>query len=185
MPRLKLSPGSPAPDFDLPGVSGANTSLASLRRARLKVVVFSCNHCPYAQAYEERLVALQRDYQPKGVALVAINPNNEQTHPADSLAKMKERAAARGFNFPYLRDATQRAAIAFGAEFTPEVFVLDDRNVVRYVGGIDDNWEKPGAVRRHFLREALDALLAGQEPVAAVTTAVGCTIKWLPGNSPK
>lgn len=167
-----------APDFSLPGVDGRIRSLADYADRPVLVVFFSCNHCPYVQAYESRLMEIQRDFAPRGVQLVAINSNDDVTHPADSFERMVERARERGFNFDYLRDATQGVARAYAAQRTPEVFVFDAARRLRYHGGIDDSWDNPRAVTRTPLRDAVTALLEGREPTPVSTPAVGCTIKW-------
>jgi len=178
MPSLTI--GSEAPDFDLPGTDGQSHSLASYGDSPVLALVWSCNHCPYVQAYEDRLIALQRDLSARGVRLVAINSNSAVTHPADSFDRMAERAEAKGFNFDYLHDESQSVAHAHGAQRTPEVFVFDGDRRLRYHGGIDDSWDDPKAVTKTPLRDALDALLAGEEPSPTSTPAVGCTIKWHP-----
>ncbi len=170
--------GSPAPEINLPGIDGTTWSLRSCRSAKAVVLNFTCNHCPYAQAYEDRFMDLVRQFSPAGVAFAAINPNDDNRYPEDSFAKMKERAAARGFNFPYLRDATQAAARAYGAVCTPHLFVIAD-GVIVYEGRIDDSWKDPSAARHHDLRDALDALLAGRAIPAPRTNPMGCSIKWL------
>lgn len=175
---MSLSIGSSAPDFLLPGVDGETRSLASFADKPALVVIFSCNHCPYVVAYEERMIALQRDYADQGVQLVAINPNNEKTHPADSFDKMVERSKERNFNFPYLRDESQEVARAYGARFTPELFVFDKDRKLAYHGRIDDDHEDPNAVSRHDAREALDEILAGKPVSVTDTTPIGCTVKW-------
>ena len=142
------------------------------------MVVVSCNHCPTVVAYEDRMVQIQRDYAGKGVGLVAINPNDDKKYPEDSYQEMVKRARAKGFNFPYLRDEAQEVARSYGAQRTPEVYVLDSERRLRYHGRIDDNVNDAKSVKSHDLRKALDALLAGKEVPVAETTAVGCTIKW-------
>jgi len=142
------------------------------------LVVVSCNHCPTVVAYEDRMVQIQRDYAGKGVGLVAINPNDDKKYPEDSYQEMVKRARAKGFNFPYLRDEAQEVARSYGAQRTPEVYVLDSERRLRYHGRIDDNVNDAKSVKSHDLRKALDALLAGKEVPVAETTAVGCTIKW-------
>ncbi len=170
--------GTPAPAFSLPGVDGKTYSLDSFEDAELLVVVFTCNHCPYAKACEDRLIAIQRDYQDRGVQLVAINPNDDEKYPDDSFAKMKERAASKGFNFPYLRDETQEVARAYDAACTPDIFVFDrDRKLV-YNGRIDDNWQEPEKVTRRDLREVLDATLEGRTVDFEHVPSMGCSIKW-------
>ncbi|MCG3172901.1 MAG: Thiol-disulfide oxidoreductase ResA [Myxococcota bacterium] len=173
-----LIPGAEAPPFDLPGVDGARYSLDSFAGAPVLVVIFSCNHCPYVKAYEERMVQIQADYQDKGVRLIAINANDDSRYPEDSFDNMKRRAKERGFNFPYVHDASQETAHAYGARFTPEVFVFDRKRKLVYHGRIDDSTYEPGSVKSPDLRNALDAVLAGHAPGVRQTTPVGCTIKW-------
>jgi peroxiredoxin len=156
------------------GIDDKEHGLADYQGAKLVVVVFTCNHCPVAVAYEDRLVALQKDYQAKGVQLVAVNVN---TIADDRLDKMKERAAKKGFNFPYLYDATQKIGRDYGATVTPHVFVLDKDRKIAYVGAVDDNME-PDKVKSPHLRNALDALLAGKRPPQEVTKQFGCGIKY-------
>jgi peroxiredoxin len=176
--KMAIPVGAKAPDFDLPGVDGRNHSLGNFADKRAIVVVFSCNHCPYVVANEDRMVRLQADYADTGVQLVAINPNDEINYPADSFPAMQARAAEKGFNFPYLRDETQDVARAYGASVTPEVFLIDPAGFVVYHGRIDDNVMAPASVMRHDLREALDELLAGQDITVPDTEPVGCTVKW-------
>ncbi|NQU09282.1 thioredoxin family protein [bacterium] len=174
----KLEIGQRAPDFSLPGVDGREYLLSSFTGAKVLVVVFSCNHCPYVQAYEDRLMELQRTVADQGVQLVAINANDGNAYPEDNFDNMIRRAHQRGFNFPYLRDETQRVARAFGAAYTPEAFVLNGRSQLRYVGRIDDNWQHPDKVRSHDLRDAVAAVLHRKPVTNPVTHAIGCTIKW-------
>ena len=186
-PIQPLAPGSPAPDFKLPGVDGKTYTLKDFARAKLLVVVFTCNHCPTARAYEERLKQLVRDYKDKGVALVAISPNEPKalrldelgyTDLSDSLEEMKLRAKHRQFNFPYLYEGDQTGiSRAYGPTATPHAFVFDAARKLRYVGRIDDNERQP-LVKTHDLRNALDALLAGRDVPVAQTRAFGCSIKW-------
>jgi peroxiredoxin len=171
----ELKVGAAAPDFkNLVGVDGQKHSLADYKDAKLVVVAFICNHCPVAQAYEDRLIALQKQYEPKGVQFVAVNVNNI---PADRLDEMKKRAKDKGFNFPYLYDSTQKIGHDFGAAVTPHVFVLDKDRKVAYVGAVDDNMQADKA-KKHYLDDALEALLAGKEPPKAQTKAFGCGIKY-------
>jgi len=174
----KLEIGQHAPDFSLPGVDGKDCALSSLKDKKVVVVVFTCNHCPYAQAYEDRLIAIQRDYAAKGVQLVGINANDSAGYPEDGFDNMVKRSKKKQFNFPYLRDESQRVARAYGAEYTPEVFVLNSKQEVRYIGRVDDNWQHPDKVRSHDLRAAIDAVLAHKKVANPVTHAIGCTIKW-------
>lgn len=175
-PPLRL--GETAPDFSLPAVEGRTYGLSDFSDQSVLVVLFSCNHCPYVQAYEERLMAVQRDYADRDVQLVAINSNEDTHHPEDSFENMVKRAKAQGYNFPYLRDASQAIAQAYGATHTPQIFVFDRDRRLRYTGKIDNNWQNPQAVTRRYLREALDALLREAEPAEPTTHAIGCTIKW-------
>jgi peroxiredoxin len=170
--------GTPAPPFSLPATDGNTYSLDSLRDAALLVVIFTCNHCPYAKACEDRLVAIQRDYLGRGVRLVAINPNDDVAYPEDSFENMVARARDRGFNFPYLRDGTQQVARAYNAVCTPDVYVFDRERRLRYNGRVDDNWQEPAKVGRHDLRLALDALLQGRAIPFDPVPSMGCSIKW-------
>ena len=186
-PGLKTLPiGAAAPDFKLPGVDGRDYSLKDFADARLLVILFTCNHCPTAQAYEDRIIRLHADYKDKGVALVAISPNDPRavrldelgyTDLSDSLEEMKLRAKHRQFPFPYLYDGeTQKTSLAYGVLATPQVFVFDRERKLRYVGRIDDSDVKE--VQSHDTRDALGALLAGK-PVPVETTRVfGCSTKW-------
>ena len=171
--------GSIAPSFkNLPGVDSKSYSLGDFASSKILVVVFSCNHCPYVQAYEERMIALERDYGPRGVHLVAINSNDTKNYPEDNFAEMMKRAEVKGFNFSYLRDEDQSVAEAFGATHTPEFFVLDGERRIRYHGKMDDNYQKPSEVKRKYVQEAVDALLSGISVAEPETYSIGCTIKW-------
>ena len=167
-----------AADFSLKGVDGKRYSLKDFAGAKALVVVFSCNHCPYVQAYEDRMIAIQKDYQDQGVRLVAINSNDADNYPEDDFNSMVARAKVKRFNFPYLWDESQQVARAYGATHTPHLFVFDREGKLAYTGKIDDNWEQPSQVKRQFLREALDDLISGKKPRVAETHAIGCTIKW-------
>ncbi len=173
--RLKLE--ARAPDFSLPGVDGKTYSLASFS-SKILVVVFTCNHCPYVVAWEDRLIAIQREYGPRGVGLVGINANETKNYPEDSFDKMVIRAREKGFNFPYLRDEDQSTARAYDAACTPEIFVFDAERKLRYHGRVDDNYQDPKGVTSHDLRNALDDLLAKREVRTPLTHAMGCSIKW-------
>lgn len=175
---MALSIGSRAPGFNLPGVDGRNHSLEEFKDRKAVVVVFSCNHCPYVKAYEDRIIAMQRAYADRGVAFVAISANDPVKYPDDSFENMVKRAKEKGYNFPYLYDATQEVARAYGAERTPEFFVLDSQGILRYHGRLDDNVEEPEKVKEHYLRDALNAVLAGEPVPTPETAPVGCTIKW-------
>jgi peroxiredoxin len=178
MKMARLSIGDGSIPFELPGVDDKTHSLQDYDDKHVVVVIFSCNHCPYVRAWEDRMVQIQADYADRGVQLVAINANDADKYPADSFEKMKERAEEKGFTFDYLRDESQEVARAYGAERTPEVFLFDKDRRLQYHGTIDDNYDNPYAVKTHLLRNALDAVLAGVKPITQETMPVGCTIKW-------
>ena len=173
-----LKVGDRAVPFKLIGVDDKQYSLGDYAWKRAVAVVFSCNHCPYARAWEDRMVRIQSDYLGKGVQLIAINANDASRYPDDSFSKMKERAKEKHFNFPYLRDETQDVARAYGPERTPEVFLFDGNGVLCYHGAIDDNYDDPGAVKDHHLRDALDAVVVGRSVQLPETRPVGCSVKW-------
>jgi peroxiredoxin len=173
-----LQPGDQSIDFTLPGVDGSKHTLGDYDNKSAVVVVFTCNHCPYALGWEGRFIEIQRDYAGKDVQIIAISANDAAKYPADNFDAMKQRASQQGFNFPYLYDESQAVAQAYGAERTPEIFLFDIHGVLKYHGAPDDNHEDPSAVQHAYLRDALDAVLAGQSPAIAQTQPVGCTIKW-------
>jgi len=170
--------GTPAPAFSLPGVDGKTWSLDSFSDAKLLVVVFTCNHCPYAIASEDRLLEIQADYCGKGVRLVAISSNDAEKYPADSFDEMKKRAAEKRFTFPYLYDESQDVARAYDAVCTPDIFVFDRDRKLIYNGRIDDNWQNPSEVTRRDLRAVLDAALEGHDVDFEYVPSMGCSIKW-------
>src|SRR5262245_21827469 len=170
--------GTQAPAFSLPCVDGQTDSLDTFREALALVVIFTCNHCPYAQALEDRFIELQRDYAERGVRLVAINPNDVRAYPDDDFAHMQERARKNGWNFPYLRDESQDVARAYDAACTPDIFVFDAERALRYNGRCDDNWQDPAKVKQRELRRALDALIEDKPIDFQVHPALGCAIKW-------
>lgn len=170
-----LSIGDAAPQWeDLPGVDGRQHSFSDWKEQQLLVVVFTCNSCPYAVDAEDRLIALQKDCSNKGVALVAINVNKIEE---DSLLAMKERAAEKGFNFPYLFDETQQIAKSYGAMATPECFLIDLSRKVRYMGAIDDSPDGKN-VSKKYLELAIDAVLRGNSPEVAETVPIGCRVRY-------
>jgi peroxiredoxin len=173
-----LKTGDRALAFSLPGVDGRQYSFSDYAGKNAVVVIFSCNHCPYVRAWEDRMVQIQADYAGQGVQLIAINANDATKYPDDSFENMKERAREKNFNFPYLHDETQKVAQAYGAERTPEVFLFDKNGTLLYHGTIDDNYDDPRAVKNQYLRDALDAVLNGKKPPVAETRPVGCTVKW-------
>ena len=168
----------PAPKFNLPGVDGKMHSLESYQAAKILVVGFTCNHCPYVQAYEARLIELCDQFQNRGVAFVCINSNDDVAYPDDSFANMEKRAKLLKFNFDYLRDESQRVAKDFNAACTPEFYVYDQQRMLRYHGRLDDNHKDPISVKHAYLRDAIDQLLISKNPATAQTAAIGCGIKW-------
>ncbi len=184
---VPLAIGSSAPDFSLPTTDGSTYSLNDFAAAKVLAIVFTCNHCPTAQAYEDRIIQLVEDYKGKGVAVVAISPNDPEavalgelgyTDLGDSFEDMKIRARHKNFNFPYLYDGeTSQASMKYGPQATPHVFIFDKSRKLRYTGRIDDG-EKPGTARTHDTRNALDALLAGKAVPVETTKTFGCSIKW-------
>ncbi len=172
-----MRPGDGAPDLTLPDTEGGEHSL---RGDGVTAVVFTCNHCPYALAWHDRIAEVARDYAGRGVRVLAVNPNDADRYPADSLEAMKQRVQADGgWPLPYLRDESQEAARAFDAKTTPDVFVFDAGGSLRYRGAPDPDHRDPSQ-NGAWLREALDAVLAGEEPPTAETEPVGCSIKWKP-----
>ena len=167
------------PRFELKGADGAVHTSASYDDAAVLVLVQWCNHCPYVIGWQDRMNDVQRDYAARGVRVVAVNSNDAERFPGDSFEEMVERAREKSYSFDYLYDPSQDVARHLGSERTPEVFVFDrDRRLV-YHGAIDDNRDER-EVGRRYLREVLDAVLAGAEPPVTETPAVGCSVKWLP-----
>jgi peroxiredoxin len=175
-----LAIGDQAVDFDLPGIDDKNHTLADYVDKELVAVIFSCNHCPYVLAWEDRLIETQRDYADRGVQFILINSNDPAKYAIDDFPHMKTHAQDKGFPFPYLYDESQEIARAYGAERTPEIFLFDRARRLGYHGAPDDNYDDPSMVTSHYLRDALDALLKGGSPAVTQTPPVGCTIKWRP-----
>jgi peroxiredoxin len=172
--------GDKAADFKLKNTDGKYMSLSDFKDAKGFILIFTCNGCPYAQAYQDRIIELDRTYKPKGFPVIAINPNDTDIKPDDSLEGMKERAREKGFTFPYLKDPDQEVSGTYGATKTPHAFVLkksEERLIVAYIGAIDDNYQDAGEVREPYLANAVDALLSGKEPDPSFTMAIGCSIK--------
>jgi len=180
----ELSIGSTIPSFQgLRGIDGGTYGLRDFSGCRILIIVFSCNHCPYVQAYEDRMKEFQSVYGSQGVRLVAVNSNETVNYPEDNFEEMVKRGKTRGFNFPYLRDENQSVADAFGATHTPEFFVFAPKSgahdlVLQYHGKMDDNYQQPAAVKRRYLQEAVESILAGRGVVEPETHSIGCTIKW-------
>lgn len=172
--------GDVATDFNLKNVDHKMVSLSDYADAKGFIVVFTCNHCPYAKAYENRIIALDQKYASKGYPVIAINPNDPKVEPIDSYEGMQKKAKEKGFTFPYLFDEGQTIYPQYGATKTPHVFVLNrenGKNIVRYIGAIDDNYADANDVSHKYVEAAVDALLAN-EPIAQTTTvAIGCSIK--------
>lgn len=178
MPDNKLKIDSLLPQFNLPGTDGNSYSSEGFKNKNIMIVIFSCNHCPYVQAYEERMIDLQKEFKDRGVQIVAINSNDDSKYPEDSFDEMKKRAVERKFNFPYLRDETQKIAKAFGASHTPQIFLFNKERKLKYEGKIDDNWQEPDRVQNHYLRDAITEVLDEREVSIPETFSIGCTIKW-------
>ncbi len=173
--------GDKATDFKLKNVDGKMVSLKNYKEAKGFIVVFTCNHCPYSQAYEQRILDLDKKYASQGYPVIAINPNDPKIQPEDSFDKMKERAVTYKYTFPYLVDETQHITRTYGATRTPHVFVLEKQGtglVVKYIGAIDDNTEDPKGVASPYVERAVNALLKKEVITIETTKAIGCTIKW-------
>ncbi len=173
--------GDDVADFNLKNTKGEMISLASYKDAKGFIIVFTCNHCPFSVAYEDRIIALQAKYKAKGYPVVAINSNNKEVVPEDSFEEMIKRAAEKKFNFNYLYDSTQEIAHQFGAARTPHVFIVEKQKSslkMKYIGAIDDNTDEPEAVTKKYVETAVDEMLAGKEVTTPMTKAIGCTIKW-------
>jgi peroxiredoxin len=176
---MSLTIGSPMVAFQLKNVNGKMVSAEELSKDKeATVIIFSCNHCPYVQAWEDRIVQLGKTYEPRGVAFALINANDPTKYPEDSYPEMIERAKSKGYPFPYLHDEDQSVAKAYGATRTPEVFLFNAQGTLRYHGRVDDNYEDPKKVRSHDLQDALEAVLGGRAPTVSETPVVGCSVKW-------
>jgi len=173
--------GDFAADFRLKNVDGKMVSLKDYTETKGFIVVFTCNHCPYAKAYEQRIIDLNSKFASEGYPVIAINPNDPNKEPEDSFDNMVIRAKEKNYRFPYLMDETQEIATAFGASRTPHVFLLQkvgDKFQVAYIGAIDDNTEDAGAAKNRYVEAAVGAISKGQKPPVSFTKAIGCTIKW-------
>ncbi len=173
--------GSEARDFKLKDVNGGMVSLSDYKNAKGYIVIFTCNTCPYSKLYEERIIALDKRYKSQGYPVIAINPNDADVQPEDSFENMQIRAREKGFTFPYLVDETQEVTKAYGASRTPHVFVLQKtggKNIVAYIGAIDNNHKSAKDANVKYVENAVDALLAGEKVKENFTKAIGCTIKW-------
>jgi len=172
-----LALGDPLPSFSLPATDGTTVD-SSLIRDPVLAVIFTCNHCPYAQAYEDRLVDLANHFDQEGVQVVLVNSNDAVNYPEDSFESMQRKHDKNAYPFPYCFDESQSVAKAYGALCTPHCFVFDSERVLRYKGRIDNNWEDPSAVTERNLQDALQALVEGHEVEVKEANAIGCSIKW-------
>ena len=173
--------GDEAKDFSLKNVDGKMVSLKDYGKAKGFIVVFTCNHCPFAKAYEQRIMDLDKKYASLGYPVIAINPNDPVVSPDDSYDHMVSRSNERAYSFPYLLDETQDIAKSYGATKTPHVYILSKQKsklTVEYIGAIDNNTDDPSAADKKYVENAVDALLAGKKPELTETKAVGCTVKW-------
>ena len=173
--------GDMAPNFVVRNIDGNLVGPPSFKDAKGVILIFTCNHCPYSVANEDRIIALHKAYAPKGWPVLAVNPNDPEKVPEDSFEKMKERAEEKQFPFPYAMDETQNVAKAYGARRTPHVFLLqrvEEGFKVVYIGAIDDSPRNDENVDERFLADALDALIDGKQPKQTLTKAIGCSIKW-------
>ena len=180
-PDAGYAPGSKAVDFKLKNVDGKMVSLADYKDAKGFIVTFTCNHCPFSQAYEDRLIALHNKYASKGYPVVAINSNDKTIAPDDSFEGMVERSKEKKFPFVYLYDESQEIAKTYGATRTPHMYVLNKEGkelVVKYIGAIDDNTDEPSQVTKKYVETAVDEIIAGKPVSTNATKAIGCTIKW-------
>ena len=176
-----LKIGDKLPEFVLTATNGRECNLYEFEESKIIVVMFTCNHCPYVIAYEDRLIKLQKDFSKEGVTFVGINSNDEINYPEDGFENMVKRAKEKNYNFPYLRDDKQVVAKIFGATRTPEIFLFDQNRILQYHGRIDDNWKEPEKVEEESLKEAIEALLSGKSVLEQETQAIGCTVKWASG----
>jgi len=180
MVNAGLKPGDNAVEFSLKNVDGTTVSLSDYSDQKGVIVIFTCNPCPFAKAYEQRIIALHQSYASQGFPVVAINPNDDEISPDDTFDKMKERANEEEYPFPYLKDETQEIYKAYGASRTPHIFLLQNKGgkfTVAYIGAIDDNAMDTASVTRRYLESAIAALISGARPDPATTKAIGCTIK--------
>lgn len=174
-------PGDKAMDFKLKNIDGKMLSLSDYKKAKGFIVIFTCNHCPYSVAYEDRIIALDKKYKKLGYPVIAVNPNDSTLNEADSYSKMIVRAKEKGFTFPYLLDASQDVFKTYGATRTPHVFVLEKvkkKLIVRYIGAIDNNYKSADEADQKYVESAVDALLEGKMPDPNFTKAIGCSIKY-------
>ncbi|MDB5120303.1 MAG: resA 8 [Sphingobacteriales bacterium] len=175
-----ITPGQPAPEFNLKNVDNKMVSFNDYPTAKGFIIVFTCNTCPYAQGYEQRIIKLNEKFQPLGYPVIAINPNDPKLSPGDSFEKMQERAKSKKYPFPYLFDQGQTATDLYGATKTPHIFLAQRTGkgiTIEYTGGIDSDPEGTDLQKTNYLEEAVGALLSGKKPASTVTKAIGCTVR--------
>ena len=181
-PAAGYGVGDYAKDFKLENIDGKSVSLADYSNAKGFIIVFTCNTCPYAKAYESRIMDLDKNYAGKGFPVIAINPNDISQQPGDSMDEMKKRASDKGYTFPYLRDDSQEVAKAFGATKTPHVYLLNkeaaNKYKVEFIGAIDDSPNDVSDVSETYVEDAINTILSGGTPAVTEKRAIGCTIKW-------
>jgi peroxiredoxin len=175
---INIPLGTKAIDFCLKGVDGNMHSLDDYKDKEVLVIVIMCNHCPYVQAVDSRLVQLQEKFAKRNVQFIGINPNDDITYPEDNFENMAKRAKEKGYNFPYLRDDDQSIARQYQAQCTPDIYVYDKERKLCYHGRVDDNWQEPDKVTSHDLNDAIEALLEGKNPSPDQHPSMGCSIKW-------
>ena len=181
---LKLGKAAPSTAVKMKNVDGKRLSIAEVKGEKGTLVVFTCNHCPFVIAWEDRMVALANEYAKKGVGVIFVNPNDPTRKPQDGFENMQKRAKTKGMAFPYVVDEGSVVARAFGAARTPECFLFDAKMKLVYHGAVDDNSRSPDRVTKRYLSDALAALVAGETSKEKVTRAPGCSIKWRPEPSP-
>lgn len=182
-----LKVGDKASDFKLKNVDGKFVSLADFPNAKGYVVVFTCNNCPYAKAYQDRIIALDKKYKQKGYPVIAINPNDPSVEAADSYDNMVKRAKEKGYTFPYLYDESHQVYKKYGATNTPHIYILQKSSsgdlIVKYIGAIDDNYQDASAVEKPYIENAIEALLQNKDPNPNFTKAIGCSVKAKPSSA--
>jgi peroxiredoxin len=175
---INIPLGTKAIDFCLKGVDGKMHSPADYKDKDVLVIVIMCNHCPYVQAVDSRLVQLQEKFAKRNVQFIGINPNDDTSYPEDNFENMVKRASEKGYNFPYLRDDDQSVARQYQAQCTPDIYVYNKDRELCYHGRVDDNWQEPDKVTSHDLSNAIEALLEGKKPSPNQHPSMGCSIKW-------
>lgn len=175
---LDIGASAPMRDHRMRNVDGSRVSIGGVAGDHGTLVIFTCNHCPWAQAWERRVTSIGNEFAGRGVGVIAINSNDPTEYPDDAFEPMQRRHRELGMRFPYVVDDTSNVARAFGATRTPEVFLFDRRGRLAYHGAVDDNAHQPEQVEHHYLRDALTAVVAGRAPSTPTTRSIGCTIKF-------